>query len=153
MRNFEMGRGPEIPQIKNEVITTLEGEELDKVRYEELSKDLRNNPNTNKTEIKFQWKGTAEEGFDEKEDFMTAKMELLEDSTLELKAGDWQASISPDGKISGNMPPKLVDFLTYNKIERDVEINGKTTHEIDYIKNGFGADGHAIIESPIYDEK
>ena len=42
---------------------------------------------------------------------MIINMELMEDDTLKLTAENWQASLSPDGKISGNMPQKLLDFL------------------------------------------
>ena len=149
--NFSKFEKMEEPIITNEVISPLEGQELEQVRYSQLAEDLLGKKDTNKAEIRFQWKPRLDENFNEDEDMVLAEIELEDDGSLLISTEAWNGRISPDGKISGEIPSKLINFLTYNKKEYDIEFDGEKKHKIDYVKEGFGKGGQSISTTYKYE--
>lgn len=140
----------ERPIRLNERISPVEGRKLARIRYQELAKDLLTNKATNEVMFTFQWKPHREEGFNESEHIMKAKGTLNPDKSLKLEGEGWTGIIRPDGKIEGEIPTKLIQFLAYNRVKYDEKYEGKVTHKVKYVKQGFGSGGHAIITKPIY---
>lgn len=134
----------EKPERLNEIRTPLEGEELGMVRYEDLASSLKSRKETNEATFRFQWKSGNEQGYVANEDLMEVKGTLNPlNGSLKLEGAGWSATINPDGTIEGDMPDKLLELLSYDRVEYDEKTcEGETTsvtHKVEFIKkNGLG---------------